>query len=71
MMTLSKFNNMTEWVKKVIRKPNAKLLIVDDKPDNLNLQCRTFFNAFQASNGVEALEFLEKKCEVAEIISDQ
>ncbi|MFE4108047.1 response regulator [Almyronema epifaneia] len=52
----------------------AKILVVDDETDNLDLLYRTFFRNFQvlrASSGAEALEILAAQPEVAVIISDQ
>ncbi|MEM6591835.1 MAG: response regulator [Cyanobacteria bacterium P01_C01_bin.73] len=52
----------------------ARMLVVDDEPDNLDLLYRTFrrhFNVLRAKSGVEALELLSSEGEVAVIISDQ
>ncbi|MEB3212714.1 MAG: response regulator [Leptolyngbyaceae bacterium] len=52
----------------------AKLLVVDDEPDNLDLLYRTFhrdFRVLRAESGPQALEILEREGEVAVIISDQ
>lgn len=52
----------------------ARMLVVDDEPDNLDLLYRTFrrdFNVLRAESGKEALELLEAHGEVAVIISDQ
>jgi len=57
------------------RKANkAKMLVVDDEPDNLDLLYRTFrrdFNVLRAESGHQALEILSSQGEVAVIISDQ
>lgn len=57
------------------RKANkAKMLVVDDEPDNLDLLYRTFrrdFNVLRAEGGQQALEILSTQGEVAVIISDQ
>ncbi|MGD1858827.1 MAG: response regulator [Leptolyngbyaceae cyanobacterium] len=57
------------------RKANkAKMLVVDDEPDNLDLLYRTFrrdFNVLRAESGQQALEILSEQGEVAVIISDQ
>jgi CheY-like chemotaxis protein len=57
------------------RKTNkAKMLVVDDEPDNLDLLYRTFrrdFNVLRAESGHQALEVLAEQGEVAVIISDQ
>lgn len=52
----------------------ARMLVVDDEPDNLDLLYRTFrrhFQVLRASSGIEALELLSTEGEVAVIISDQ
>ncbi|WP_421658361.1 response regulator [Leptothermofonsia sp. ETS-13] len=56
------------------RPKKAKMLVVDDEPDNLDLLYRTFrrdFNVLKAESGVRALELLAAEGEVAVIISDQ
>ncbi|NER80292.1 MAG: response regulator [Leptolyngbya sp. SIO1D8] len=57
------------------RKVNkARMLVVDDEPDNLDLLYRTFrrhFNVLRAESGQEALDILAEHGEVAVIISDQ
>jgi CheY-like chemotaxis protein len=56
------------------RTKKAKMLVVDDEPDNLDLLYRTFrrdFQVLKAESGVRALELLESEGEVAVIISDQ
>lgn len=57
------------------RKPKkAKMLVVDDEPDNLDLLYRTFRREFQvlrAESGQQALDVLSEHGEVAVIISDQ
>jgi len=52
----------------------AKMLVVDDELDNLDLLYRTFrrdFQVFKADSGAQALEVLATQGEVAVIISDQ
>ncbi|MBW4521146.1 MAG: response regulator [Scytolyngbya sp. HA4215-MV1] len=56
------------------RPKKAKMLVVDDEPDNLDLLYRTFrrdFQVLKAESGVRALELLASEGEVAVIISDQ
>jgi CheY-like chemotaxis protein len=56
------------------RPKKAKMLVVDDEPDNLDLLYRTFrrdFQVLKAESGVRALELLAQEGEVAVIISDQ
>ncbi|MEM9003085.1 MAG: response regulator [Cyanobacteria bacterium P01_F01_bin.86] len=57
------------------RKANkARMLVVDDEPDNLDLLYRTFrrdFNVLRAESGQQALDVLAEHGEVAVIISDQ
>jgi len=56
------------------RPKKAKMLVVDDEPDNLDLLYRTFrrdFQVLKAESGVHALEVLGQEGEVAVIISDQ
>lgn len=56
------------------RTKKAKMLVVDDEPDNLDLLYRTFrrdFQVLKAESGVRALELLASEGEVAVIISDQ
>lgn len=56
------------------RPKKAKMLVVDDEPDNLDLLYRTFrrdFQVLKAESGVHALEVLATEGEVAVIISDQ
>jgi CheY-like chemotaxis protein len=56
------------------RPKKAKMLVVDDEPDNLDLLYRTFrrdFQVLKAESGVRALEILAAEGEVAVIISDQ
>jgi CheY-like chemotaxis protein len=58
----------------VERRKKAKMLVVDDEPDNLDLLYRTFrrdFNVLKAESGIQALEVLAAEGEVAVIISDQ
>jgi CheY-like chemotaxis protein len=56
------------------RAKKAKMLVVDDEPDNLDLLYRTFrrdFQVLKAESGMRALELLASEGEVAVIISDQ
>ncbi|OUC14758.1 MAG: two-component system response regulator [Alkalinema sp. CACIAM 70d] len=56
------------------RPKKAKMLVVDDEPDNLDLLYRTFrrdFQVLKAESGIKALEVLAREGEVAVIISDQ
>lgn len=56
------------------RPQKAKMLVVDDEPDNLDLLYRTFrrdFQVLKAESGIQALEVLSSEGEVAVIISDQ
>jgi len=56
------------------RPKKAKMLVVDDEPDNLDLLYRTFrrdFQVLKAESGVHALQVLAAEGEVAVIISDQ
>lgn len=56
------------------KRKKAKMLVVDDEPDNLDLLYRTFrrdFQVLKAESGIEALEVLATEGEVAVIISDQ
>lgn len=56
------------------RPKKAKMLVVDDEPDNLDLLYRTFrrdFQVLKAESGIHALELLATEGEVAVIISDQ
>jgi response regulator RpfG family c-di-GMP phosphodiesterase len=51
--------------------PELKILVVDDKPDNLDLLYRTFhrnYKVFRAESGLAALEILAREGEVAVII---
>lgn len=52
----------------------AKILVVDDETDNLDLLYRTFYREYtvlRAESGTEALKLLEQEGGVAVIISDQ
>lgn len=52
----------------------AKLLVVDDEPDNLDLLYRTFhreYKVLRAESAPQALDLLNREGEVAVIISDQ
>jgi CheY-like chemotaxis protein len=66
--------NISRQVSNLERPKKAKMLVVDDEPDNLDLLYRTFrrdFNVLKADSGVQALEILKTEGEVAVIISDQ
>ncbi|MBE9031552.1 response regulator [filamentous cyanobacterium LEGE 11480] len=72
--TVPGLNNINQKVRNLSRPKKAKMLVVDDEPDNLDLLYRTFrreFNVLKAESGVQALEILEAEGEVAVIISDQ
>jgi CheY-like chemotaxis protein len=61
-------------LKSLQRRKKAKMLVVDDEPDNLDLLYRTFrrdYQVLKAESGTRALELLREEGEVAVIISDQ
>lgn len=61
-------------LKSLQRRKKAKMLVVDDEPDNLDLLYRTFrrdYQVLKAESGSRALELLREEGEVAVIISDQ
>jgi CheY-like chemotaxis protein len=72
--TVPGLNNINQTLRNLARPKKAKMLVVDDEPDNLDLLYRTFrrdFNVLKAESGVQALEVLKAEGEVAVIISDQ
>ena len=61
-------------LKSLQKRTKAKMLVVDDEPDNLDLLYRTFrrdYKVLKAESGTRALELLREEGEVAVIISDQ
>ncbi len=65
---------MSRQLMSVERPKKAKMLVVDDEPDNLDLLYRTFrrdFTVLKAESGIHALQVLAAEGEVAVIISDQ
>ncbi len=72
--TIPGLENVNRQLSSLERPKKAKMLVVDDEPDNLDLLYRTFrrdFNVLKAESGVQALEVLKAEGEVAVIISDQ
>jgi CheY-like chemotaxis protein len=72
--TIPGLENVNRQLSSLERPKKAKMLVVDDEPDNLDLLYRTFrrdFNVLKAESGVQALEILKAEGEVAVIISDQ
>lgn len=72
--TIPGLENISRQLNNLERPKKAKMLVVDDEPDNLDLLYRTFrrdFNVLKAESGVQALEILKAEGEVAVIISDQ
>jgi CheY-like chemotaxis protein len=72
--TVPGLNNINQTLRNLSRPKKAKMLVVDDEPDNLDLLYRTFrrdFNVLKAESGGQALEILKAEGEVAVIISDQ
>jgi CheY-like chemotaxis protein len=72
--TVPGLNNINQTLRNLARPKKAKMLVVDDEPDNLDLLYRTFrrdFTVLKAESGVQALEVLKAEGEVAVIISDQ
>lgn len=72
--TIPDLDSISRQLMSLERPKKAKMLVVDDEPDNLDLLYRTFrrdFQVLKAESGVRALEILEKEGEVAVIISDQ
>ncbi len=71
---IPEFDRISRQLMSLERPKKAKMLVVDDEPDNLDLLYRTFrrdFNVLRAESGVQALEVLKAEGEVAVIISDQ
>jgi CheY-like chemotaxis protein len=72
--TVPGLENVNRQITNLERPKKAKMLVVDDEPDNLDLLYRTFrrdFQVLKAESGVQALEVLQTEGEVAVIISDQ
>jgi CheY-like chemotaxis protein len=72
--TIPELENISRQFAGLDRPKKAKMLVVDDEPDNLDLLYRTFrrdFNVLKAESGMRALEILQSEGEVAVIISDQ
>jgi CheY-like chemotaxis protein len=72
--TIPELENISRQFTGLERPKKAKMLVVDDEPDNLDLLYRTFrrdFNVLKAESGMRALEILQSEGEVAVIISDQ
>ena len=71
---LPELDTISRQLTSLERPRKAKMLVVDDEPDNLDLLYRTFrrdFQVLKAESGVHALEMLNQEGEVAVIISDQ
>ncbi|EKQ70919.1 response regulator with CheY-like receiver, AAA-type ATPase, and DNA-binding domains [Leptolyngbyaceae cyanobacterium JSC-12] len=72
--TIPELDSISRQLMSLERPKKAKMLVVDDEPDNLDLLYRTFrrdFQVLKAESGVHALEVLAAEGEVAVIISDQ
>lgn len=72
--TLPELEPISRQLMSLERPKKAKMLVVDDEPDNLDLLYRTFrrdFQVLKAESGVQALQLLAEEGEVAVIISDQ
>jgi response regulator RpfG family c-di-GMP phosphodiesterase len=72
--TIPELDTISRQLLSLDRTKKAKMLVVDDEPDNLDLLYRTFrrdFQVLKAESGVQALEVLAAEGEVAVIISDQ
>ncbi|MDX2242835.1 MAG: response regulator, partial [Leptolyngbyaceae cyanobacterium bins.302] len=72
--TIPELDTISRQLMSLDRPKKAKMLVVDDEPDNLDLLYRTFrrdFQVLKAESGVHALELLASEGEVAVIISDQ
>jgi len=72
--TIPELENIRRQLMSLEKRKKAKMLVVDDEPDNLDLLYRTFrrdFQVLKAESGVQALEVLAAEGEVAVIISDQ
>lgn len=72
--TIPELDTISRQLMSLERPKKAKMLVVDDEPDNLDLLYRTFrrdFQVLKADSGIRALEVLAAEGEVAVIISDQ
>jgi CheY-like chemotaxis protein len=72
--TIPDLESISRQLMTLERPKKAKMLVVDDEPDNLDLLYRTFrrdFQVLKAESGIKALEVLAQEGEVAVIISDQ
>ncbi|MEX0270112.1 response regulator [Leptolyngbyaceae cyanobacterium UHCC 1019] len=72
--TIPELDTISRQLMSVERPKKAKMLVVDDEPDNLDLLYRTFrrdFTVLKAESGIHALQVLATEGEVAVIISDQ
>ncbi len=72
--TIPELDTISRQLMSLDRPKKAKMLVVDDEPDNLDLLYRTFrrdFQVLKAESGVHALQVLAAEGEVAVIISDQ
>jgi CheY-like chemotaxis protein len=72
--TIPELETIRHQLMSLERRKKAKMLVVDDEPDNLDLLYRTFrrdFQVLKAESGIQALEVLATEGEVAVIISDQ
>ncbi|PZV13629.1 MAG: two-component system response regulator [Leptolyngbya sp.] len=72
--TIPELDAISRQLMSVERPKKAKMLVVDDEPDNLDLLYRTFrrdFTVLKAESGIHALQVLAAEGEVAVIISDQ
>jgi CheY-like chemotaxis protein len=72
--TIPELDTISRQLLSLERPKKAKMLVVDDEPDNLDLLYRTFrrdFQVLKAESGMKALEVLAAEGEVAVIISDQ
>lgn len=72
--TIPDLDSISRQLMSLDRPKKAKMLVVDDEPDNLDLLYRTFrrdFQVLKADSGIKALEVLAQEGEVAVIISDQ
>lgn len=72
--TLPELEPISRQLMSLERPKKAKMLVVDDEPDNLDLLYRTFrrdFHVLKAESGIQALQILSDEGEVAVIISDQ
>ncbi|MBE9227877.1 response regulator [Phormidium sp. LEGE 05292] len=72
--TIPELETICRQLMSLEKRKKAKMLVVDDEPDNLDLLYRTFrrdFQVLKAESGIQALEVLATEGEVAVIISDQ